>query len=588
MADRQTKIKVKNKINKKTWLGAVVLALFFIFGHQVQAQAASLYFSPSAGSYTVGKTFSTAVYVSSADQAINAVSGVIRFPSDLLEVTSVSKSGSVLTFWVQEPSYSNSNGEINFEGIVMNPGFTGTGGKIITITFKTKTAGVANLSLGSGSVLANDGQGTNIINSLGTARFNIEAKQVGPAAPEGETPSESVGTPPAPKIESSTHPDPNAWYANNNPEFSWVLAKDITSASLLVSNKPQDVPSINYTPAISSKSLAGIDDGAWYLHIRLRNKLGWGGTTHYRFQIDRTNPEYLNIKMLDRANLTEASLKFIFDAFDAASGIEKYEIQMDNNDTIKWIDDGSHVYTTESLVPGRHTMIVKAIDRAGNFVANFVEFNIEAINAPVITYYPTSLTSKDIFLVKGETYTNAKVFISIRRDHDEPQKFETQADENGKFTFVADDKLSDGIYHFWAEAMDSKGARSLPTQQYRFMVEQPKFIRIGSLAISFLSVIISLIALLLGLVMFWGYSMRKAKTISRRVKKETVEASTVLHQEFHKLKDNVKKQLTSIECAGKKRALTKEEAKLLKKLSADLTVAEDKVAKEISDIKKQV
>ena len=66
---------------------------------------------------------------------MNAASGVISFPADKLEVVSLSKTGSVFTLWVQEPSFSNSAGTINFEGIVLNPGFIGAAGKTPTIKF---------------------------------------------------------------------------------------------------------------------------------------------------------------------------------------------------------------------------------------------------------------------------------------------------------------------------------------------------------------------------------------------------------------------------------------------------------------------
>jgi len=116
------------------------IALVFIFLGMVPlvAEAATLYFSPSSGAYTVGGTLSVNVYVSSADQAMNAASGVISFSQDKLEVASLSKSGSIITLWVQEPTFLNSAGTVNFEGIVLNPGFTGVAGKIITTNFRVR------------------------------------------------------------------------------------------------------------------------------------------------------------------------------------------------------------------------------------------------------------------------------------------------------------------------------------------------------------------------------------------------------------------------------------------------------------------
>jgi hypothetical protein len=150
---------------------AAFIIASFNFGKGVFA--ASLYFSPASGSRTVGGSLSVEVYVSSQDQAINAASGEISFPEDKLAVTSLSKSGSILNVWVKDPSYSNSQGTVNFEGVVLNPGYSGENGEIITVVFKVKAAGTAALSFSSGSVLANDGSGTSILSSLGTASFSF-------------------------------------------------------------------------------------------------------------------------------------------------------------------------------------------------------------------------------------------------------------------------------------------------------------------------------------------------------------------------------------------------------------------------------
>jgi len=112
-------------------------------------EAATLSFSPSSGSYAVGNSISVNVFISNSDQSMNAASGVVSFPSDKLEVVSVSKTGSIFTLWVQEPSFSNSAGTVTFEGIVLNPGFMGANGKAITINFKVKAAGVAVLNFSS-------------------------------------------------------------------------------------------------------------------------------------------------------------------------------------------------------------------------------------------------------------------------------------------------------------------------------------------------------------------------------------------------------------------------------------------------------
>src|SRR3989338_4922163 len=272
--------------------------LFVIFGIlPVTAQAATLYFSPSSGTHAVGTTFTASVYVSSADQAMNAASGVISFPADKLAVESLSKNSSIFTLWVQEPSFSNSAGTVNFEGIVLNPGFTGASGKIITINFRVKTAGQAPLAFSSGSALANDGRGTNILIGLGDAAFSLGGA-VPATAPESAAQGEP-GTPSSPVLSSPTHPDPEKWYAHKDAKFTWAIPPDVTAVRLLVNKIPRAVPTVAYSPPISEKEVKNLEDGVWYFHARFRNSVGWGEVSHFRFQIDTKRPAPFTIKFID-------------------------------------------------------------------------------------------------------------------------------------------------------------------------------------------------------------------------------------------------------------------------------------------------
>lgn len=157
-------------------MAKIYTIVFFIFvsvGMPLFAHAATLGLSPSSLSRTVGSTFTITVSVSTSDTTINAVSGVISFPTDLLEIAGVSKAGSIISLWVQEPSFSNAQGIVTFEGITLNPGYQGSNGSVVSITFRTKAAGTAMLKFSSGSVLANDGVGTNVLTSPGSASISV-------------------------------------------------------------------------------------------------------------------------------------------------------------------------------------------------------------------------------------------------------------------------------------------------------------------------------------------------------------------------------------------------------------------------------
>ena len=120
-------------------------------------------------------------------------------------------------------------------------------------------------------------------------------------------------------------------------------------------------------------------------------------------------------------------------------------------------------------------LIAKAFDKAGNSLANSVEFVIEALDAPVITDYPSELASGEMLIVKGTTYPNAQVVLWLQREKDEPQSQIVKSDDSGSFTFVAEEKLKDGIYKMWAEVVDERGARSKPTEKVTIAVERRHF-----------------------------------------------------------------------------------------------------------------
>ena len=134
-------------------------------------EAATLFFSPSSGTYNIGDAFAVSLYVSSPDQAENASQGTIHFPPDKLQVTSLGKSDSTYTIWVQEPFFSNAYGTVQFAGVVPNPGFVGQRGKVITVNFKVIGSGTAKINVAKGSVLANDGSGTQILTDVSDANF---------------------------------------------------------------------------------------------------------------------------------------------------------------------------------------------------------------------------------------------------------------------------------------------------------------------------------------------------------------------------------------------------------------------------------
>lgn len=348
-----------------------VLAAWFLWGPH-RALAATLYLSPASNSVKIGDTFSIGVYVTSVDQALNGYSGTLLFSKDTLEVVDLSKSG-ITQLWVQGPTYSNTDGVVNFEGLVLNPGFTGSGGQIITLTFKAKAAGPAQITFTESSVLANDGHGTDILTGIENANYTIvgveepipvESSPKPGSTLEPESPTLTVGVPAAVSVASSTHPDQTAWYAANDVKFNWSLPSGITGVSVLVDNEPNTDPGQISDGVFSGREYANVEGGIWYFHIRLKNKNGWGDASHYVFRIDLTAPQIVEAVIVESAELPT----IVLTASDDLSGVFKYKLTVDDGvpQEVMAGDLVNSEYTFVGLEPGPHRAHVVAYDAAGN------------------------------------------------------------------------------------------------------------------------------------------------------------------------------------------------------------------------------
>lgn len=555
----------------------VVLFSFpFFFGFRASAaDAANLYFSPTGGTYSVGESMSFSLYVSSKDQAVNAGQGFITFPNDLLEVASLSKSGSIFTLWTQEPSYSNSAGTIHFEGILFDPGYTGGSGKLLTVNFRVKAPGSAIVEFSSGSVLANDGEGTNIVSGLGAARLTL----VGEAALRPPLPrADAVSVPFAPVLSSPTHPDPEQWYALNTVTFQWPLPQGVTGVNILADREPATDPGTKSDGLFSSYTFEDVDDGIWYIHVRLRNQHGWGPTTHQRFQIDTTPPSSF---IIERVPGEEPM--FFFKAESALSGISRYEIAFKGPETASdiWTDDGSHIYIVPTLKRGEYAMNVKAVDRAGNFLEASTSFESKELPTPVLTQFPQRMIPGDILTVGG-TVGAPDILVRVWLEGSGGRtSFETKSDAEGRFEVIEAITLEDGIYRIWAESYVEAGKTSDPSDKKTCIVGHAAAVMLGRRYIGYLSVAVPMLGLIL--LDIW-YKLRIVHRVIRRdlrhIQKGSVKA-------FMRLKKAKEKQIRLLDRVATNRDLTKEEKQLLKYLHDHLAVADRFLEREAENLKNQ-
>ncbi len=140
----------------------LALVLSVLMGVPRVLHAATLLLNPSNGSYAVGSVVPVEVIVDTEGETINAVSGELSYDATHVRPASIKISDSLVDLWIKQPSTSASEDIVAFEGLILNPGFSGKG-KIATINFEVIGSGSTIVSFVSGSALANDGMGTNVL-----------------------------------------------------------------------------------------------------------------------------------------------------------------------------------------------------------------------------------------------------------------------------------------------------------------------------------------------------------------------------------------------------------------------------------------
>ncbi|GBD34354.1 hypothetical protein HRbin35_00066 [bacterium HR35] len=539
--------------------------------------AASIYLSPAQKTVNVGDSFSIVVYVESSDQAMNAVSFRLSFPKDLLKVNNVSKAGSIINFWVQEPQVSAE--EIFTEGVVLNPGYQGSAGKILTINFKALKEGTADLNFISGSVLANDGQGTNILKSLNSATIKIR-----PKVKEEKTKDvfQQTSFIPAPIIISPTHPSQNKWYNIKEAKLVWNLPENINEVRTLLGQNPNAYPQVSYIPPINSKDVTTPYDGVWYFSLQFCNETSCSDIGRYKLQID-TTPPTVNLKEIQREDLTDPRVKIYIDAKDDLSGIDYYLINI-NGKTEKWIDDGTHIYQLKDLKPGQYEISVKVFDKAGNNNEAKLSFEIKPLEPPEITDYPKEVVLGEPVIIKGRTkYPNVDVYVYLEHQKGAKVVNNTKTKENGEFEIMVNN-LSAGVYKAYAQFRDEIGRESLPSDYVNIVVRVPYLIEVFGLKINIFNVLILFISLIIVLILGITYYLRKLNQIRERVEKETKDLHNAIHNFIKYLHSRFEEQIKLLQETKNKRELTEEENKILHELEEKLDKLNKYLHKEIKDI----
>jgi hypothetical protein len=541
--------------------------------------------SPATGVYGSGSTFTVRVAVDTKGAAINAADGTINFDNKALQVVSVSRSSSIFNLWTTEPTYSNSAGTINFSGGTPT-GYTGGSGTVMNITFRTLGSGAARVTFGSGSVLAADGRGTNVLSSMGSGAYTISAATETPAP---ETIVEYVppaNTPAAPKITSDTHGDPAGWSKDKTAILRWTLPGDVVAVRTALDESPTAIPTKVYDSPIKEITLADLDEGVSYFHIQFKNAEGWGKVAHYRLGVDTNAPQNVVLSLKPDSNLANPTQIVVASTTDTnGSPIKVFRVQLNGAAPVEYKnEEGKNEIKLEKLTPGRQTMVVEVVDAAGNSTVSTFTFEIESFEAPRFSDVPTEISTGVIPVFLGTTRPNATVAVTLTKTGQEPAIYEVKSDETGTFRFIPNSALTEGVYALTAAAHDEFGAQSGISDPVQFVVQPMGLVRIGSFLIDVLSVIIPLIALLVLATLGSFYFLARYRRFRVLLNRESSEVGTALHAQFIVIEELLHAHEADIVRSRKTGKLTATEGALITDIRTVLKSAEQIVQKEVSDV----
>jgi len=232
--------------------------------------------------------------------------------------------------------------------------------------------GTATVTIGSASVLANDGFGTNVLTGSGSGLYTVTA-----AEPEPEPePEPELEVPNAPTITSSTHGEQSLWYPFADSTFEWNQQSGVVGFSYEFNDQTNTTPDQIRDTTDTSAAFSGTSDGVWYFHVRAQNQDGWGPAGHYKVQIDTIPPLSFDIDLVDGQRTQNKTPRISFETTDEMSGVHHYDVVV-NNGTAVSVDVGKTTpYTLSELEEGKHNVTAFAYDNASNSTSSSASFTI--------------------------------------------------------------------------------------------------------------------------------------------------------------------------------------------------------------------
>jgi len=299
---------------------------------------------------------------------------------------------------------------------------------------------------------------------------------------------------------------------------------------------------------------------------------------------DTEPPRPFEITIDNEGDPTNPAPLLYFQTKDDKSGINHYEVKIGDEEIIK-VEKGKTIpFRLPLQLPGVYTIIVKAIDNAGNFTESKTELRIESIAVPKITVCPAVFKSgEEMLYTSGTALPNTKVIISLVKNEELVKEWEIVSDAEGDWSLSKEGLFKSGNYKIISKIKDGRGAESFASDPCSVKIILGG-ISIGPWILTYKNLTsfgLILLIILLILVAYLIYRIRRKKRI---IEIETLDLKKKFYKEYYELRIGLEKELKILRSIQTERELNDKEITRQQELLDDLADVERVIRVELKDI----
>jgi cbb3-type cytochrome oxidase subunit 3 len=299
---------------------------------------------------------------------------------------------------------------------------------------------------------------------------------------------------------------------------------------------------------------------------------------------DKDPPLPFEITIDNEGDPTNPTPLLYFQTRDERSGMSHYELKIGDKDFIKVEKGKTTPFRLPVQTPGILPILVKAIDRAGNFTESKAEVRIESIAVPKITICPKVFKSgEEMMYISGTALPETKIIISLLKNEELAKEWEVTSDAEGDWSLAKEGLFKSGNYKILVRARDSRGAESYPSETCLLKIILGG-ISIGPWIITYKTLTFFGLILFLILLLLFIYLIYRVQKTRKIIEIEVLDLKKKFYKEYYELRIGIEKELKILRNIQTERELNQGERARQEELLKDLEDVERVIRVELKDI----